>query len=88
MRIVWNGQRALALAAVAALTGCGGGDSGPSQSPAVIVKTPTKSGDAQSGTVGEALPNGLKVIVTRELSGSASDWIHGINCPRTSVTSI
>jgi len=77
MRIVWNGQRALALAAVAALAGCGGGDSGPSQSPAVIVKTPTKSGDAQSGVVGEALPNGLKVIVTRD----------GVAVPQVEVTS-
>jgi len=51
---------------VAAVGGCGGDDSGPSQSPPVIAKATTKSGDAQVGPVGQALPNVLRVVVTRD----------------------
>ena len=45
---------------------CGGEDQGPSEPPLVIEKTATKSGDLQTGPVGVALGNPLRVMVTRE----------------------
>jgi plastocyanin len=66
MRRFWSLASTLVVAAVLALAGCGGGDSGPSQSPLVIGKATTKSGDAQSGPVGSPLPNDLRVVVTRD----------------------
>jgi len=58
-------QRALALLAAAAVGGCGGGDdSGPSPT-ATIAKTATKSGDAQTGPMGQALPEVLRAVVTQ-----------------------
>jgi plastocyanin len=46
---------------------CGSGDdTGPVQSPAVVAKTTTKSGDLQTGLVGTTLPNVLRVMVTRD----------------------
>lgn len=58
--------RALALAAVVAAAGCGGGETDPSQSPAAVTKPASKSGDQQTGPVGEALPIELRVVVTRD----------------------
>jgi plastocyanin len=47
--------------------GCGsGGDQGPGPSPLVVDKTSTESGDQQTGAVSVALPNALRVIVTRD----------------------
>jgi plastocyanin len=47
--------------------GCGsGGDQGPGPSPLVVDKTSTESGDQQTGPVSVALPNALRVIVTRD----------------------
>ena len=55
------------LAAVVAGGACGSGsDGGPSQSPLVIAKTATKSGDAQAGLPGQTLPSALRVVVTRD----------------------
>lgn len=59
--------RMLGVMAMALGAACGSGDdTGPVQSPAVVAKTTTKSGDLQSGLVGTALPNVLRVVVTRE----------------------
>jgi hypothetical protein len=46
--------------------GCGGDDQGPSDIPVVIVKSPVKSGDVQTGPVGLPLGNQLRVLVTRD----------------------
>ena len=47
--------------------GCGsGGDQGPTPSPLVVDKTSAESGDQQTGPVSAALPNPLRVIVTRD----------------------
>jgi plastocyanin len=45
---------------------CGGEDQGPGQSPLVIEKPATKSGDQQTGPVGVALGNPLRVLITRD----------------------
>lgn len=69
------------LAAVAAGGACGSGDdSGPTQSPLVIAKTATKSGDAQVGLPGQPLPSALRIVVTRDAvpeSGVAVTWSTG-----------
>ncbi len=46
--------------------GCGGGDSNPNPSPLVLARAPTSSGDQQTGPVSNALPNDLRVLVTRD----------------------
>lgn len=62
----WKGIAA-ALGVVAAVGACGsGGDTGPTQSPPVIAKAPTKSGDGQTGPIGQVLPNDLRIVVTRD----------------------
>jgi plastocyanin len=58
--------RMLGVMAMVLGAACGGDDTGPVQSPAVVAKTATKSGDSQTGLVGTALPNTLRVIVTRD----------------------
>jgi plastocyanin len=58
-----------ALAATAAALGvgaCGDDNAQPAESPLVITKAPTKSGDQQIGRPGEALPSALRVVVTRD----------------------
>ena len=61
----WKGIAAVLGAA--AVGACGsGGDTGPTQSPLVIAKAATKSGDAQTGPIGQALPNDLRIVVTRD----------------------
>jgi plastocyanin len=45
---------------------CSGDDRGPSEPPLVIEKPATKSGDQQTGPVGVALGNPLRVLITRE----------------------
>ena len=55
------------LIAATAGAACGSGsDAGPAQSPLVIAKAATKSGDAQTGPVSQALPSSLRVVVTRD----------------------
>lgn len=63
-----NWKRIAAAVGAAAVVGaCGsGGDTGPTQSPLVIAKAATKSGDAQTGPIGQALPNDLRIVVTRD----------------------
>ena len=58
--------RILGVMAMALGTACGSDDTGPVQSPPVVAKTTTKSGDLQTGLVGTALPNTLRVVVTRD----------------------
>lgn len=73
MHIRWGtclGTAALVLAG----GGCGGGDTGPSQSAPAIAKASTKSGDQQTGLVGTPLFNGLRVVVTRD-GNPASDVV-------------
>jgi plastocyanin len=56
-----------AIAAAVAMAACGGDNSSnPAQSPLVITKAQTKSGDQQTGRPGEALPAALRVVVTRD----------------------
>lgn len=54
---------------VAALAGCGGDNGGPNgpnnPDPLVLAKAPAPNGDAQTGTVGAALPEEVRVRVTR-----------------------
>jgi plastocyanin len=56
----------LSLTLVALGSCYGGGDSGPSDLPVTIAKAPTKSGDGQTGVVGEALFSPLQVLITRD----------------------
>jgi plastocyanin len=53
---------------------CGGDDKGPSESPLVIEKPATKSGDQQTGPVGVALGNPLRVLITRD-----GEPVEGVN---------
>ncbi|HEX5004201.1 MAG TPA: Ig-like domain-containing protein [Gemmatimonadales bacterium] len=55
------------VAAMLALTACSGSDGGGGPAPpaVVVVKAPV-SGDAQTGTVGTALANPIRVLVTRD----------------------
>lgn len=53
---------ALALVAL----GCQGDDQGPSDTSRVLAKSPVKSGDLQTGPVGEPLGNKLQVLVTND----------------------
>jgi plastocyanin len=73
--------RILGVTAMVLGAACGSGDdTGPVQSPPVIAKTATKSGDLQTGLVGTALPNVLRVMVTRDgepASGVPVAWSTG-----------
>ena len=78
-----GGRRTWVLGVMAVLlaAACGsGGDTGPGQSRPVVAKAPTKSGDLQTGVVGQALPSDLRVVVTRDgepASGLAVTWSTG-----------
>jgi hypothetical protein len=61
-----GGRRTWVLGVMGALLAAACGDSGPGQSPPVVAKTETQSGDLQVGFVGQALPNALRVVVTRD----------------------
>lgn len=59
---------------------CGGEDRGPSETPLVIEKPATKSGDQQTGPVGVALGNPLRVLITRDgepVEGENVTWSAG-----------
>jgi plastocyanin len=59
------------IACVTAAAGCGGsdGDGGneppPPEDPLVVQQAPESDGDAQTGPVGEALPEPLRILITR-----------------------
>ena len=72
----------IALAAtVLVLAGCGGGDSGPGQSPLVVAKATTGgNGDAQTGEPGDVLKEPLRVVITRDgqpVADEDVDWDTG-----------
>jgi hypothetical protein len=59
---------------------CGGDDQGPAESPLVIEKPATKSGDQQTGPVGVALGSPLRVLITRDgepVEGVDVSWSAG-----------
>jgi len=59
---------------------CSDDDQGPGQSPLVIEKPATKSGDQQTGPVGTALGNPLRVLITRDgepVEGEDVEWSVG-----------
>ena len=56
---------------------CSSDDQGPSEPPLVVEKPATKSGDGQTGPVGMALGNPLRILITREgepVGGVAVSW--------------
>lgn len=78
MRRSGIGFLAAGVAAAAFGIACNGGDDqGPGQSPLVIEKPATKSGDMQTGPVSTPLGNPLRVLVTRDgepVEGVNVDW--------------
>lgn len=59
---------------------CSGDDEGPGESPLVIQKPATKSGDLQFGPVGTPLGNPLRVLITRDgepVEGVDVEWSAG-----------
>ncbi len=57
----------LAILTLVLAGACGSGDdTGPGESRPVLAKTASKSGDEQSGLLGQVLPNALRVVVTRD----------------------
>ena len=66
----WTTRRLSAAVCLLALFGCGGSDddggSGPPpEDPLQVQAAPTSSGDGQSGPPGAALPEDLRVVITR-----------------------
>ena len=60
--------------------GCGGDEQGPGESPLVVEKPATKSGDLQTGPVGVALGNPLRILITRDgepVEGVNVSWAAG-----------
>lgn len=77
-------RRGLGLLAVGTVVGlgagCSGDDQGPGESPLVIEKPATKSGDQQTGPVETALGNPLRVLITRDgepVEGVDVEWSAG-----------
>jgi plastocyanin len=67
MRLIRNSTGM--MVALAALAACGGSDSGTNPPPPpqlAVAKAPSASGDAQSGVVGSALANPIRVRVTED----------------------
>jgi plastocyanin len=66
----WTTRRLGAAVCLLALFGCGGDDDGgsgppPDEDPLEVAAAPTSSGDGQTGPPGEALPEQLRVVITR-----------------------
>ena len=61
-----RGTGLLVVGTLVWLVACSDDDQGPSQSPLVIEKPATKSGDQQTGPVSTALGNPLRVFITRD----------------------
>ena len=61
--VLWRG---VSVAAVVALLGGGCGNDSEPEAPLLVERTPTESGDMQTADAGAALPNPLRVLVTRE----------------------
>lgn len=80
MRRSGIGLLALGMSLVGLGAACSAEDQGPGQSPLVIEKPATKSGDQQTGPVGVALGNPLRVVITRDgepVEGVDVDWAAG-----------
>jgi plastocyanin len=85
-----------AAACSLALLGCGGDDNGgsgpPPEDPLVVAATSTASGNGQTGPVSEALPEPLRVVITRASepeAGVSVAWATtggGSLAPTSSVT--
>lgn len=60
------GSILLGLAVALIGLGCQGDDQGPSETSRVLEKSPVKSGDLQTGPVGQPLGNKLQVLVTND----------------------
>ena len=78
----WSEIGLLMLGASSALLaiGCSADDQGPVESPLVIEKPATKSGDRQTGPVSLALGNPLRVLITRDgepVEGVGVSWSAG-----------
>ena len=74
-----RGVRLLVIGTLAWVGACGD-DQGPAQSPMLIEKPATKSGDQQTGPVGPALGNPLRVLITRDgtpVEGVDVEWSAG-----------
>ncbi|HJR51458.1 MAG TPA: plastocyanin/azurin family copper-binding protein [Gemmatimonadales bacterium] len=66
----WTTRRLGAAVCLLALIGCGGDDSGgsgppPDEDPLEVAATPTANGNGQTGPPGAALPEALRVVITR-----------------------
>jgi plastocyanin len=61
-----NGRSWVAGVLVALAAACGSGDNTAPDARPIVAKATTKSGDLQTGLVGLALPNDLRVVVTRD----------------------
>ena len=75
-----RGVPTLILATLVWLGTACGDDQGPGQSPLVLEKPATKSGDQQTGPIGTALGNPLRVLITRDgepVEGVDVDWSAG-----------
>jgi plastocyanin len=72
----YSAGRALAMGSLVVLMGwgCSGNDNAPN-TPPVLAKAPTNSGDLQTGATGEGLGNPLRVLVTRDGIPSAGDTV-------------
>jgi plastocyanin len=71
----WRGVGVLFLGSSVWLgAACSGDDQGPSEPPLMVEKPATKSGDGQTGSVGTALGNPLRVYITRD-----GEPVEGVN---------
>ncbi|HEY7614150.1 MAG TPA: plastocyanin/azurin family copper-binding protein [Gemmatimonadales bacterium] len=93
----WMNRWLGVVACSVALVGCGGDDDNggngpPPEDPLVVAATPTASGNGQTGPVGEALAEPLRVVITRASepqSGVSVAWATtggGSLAPTSSVT--
>jgi plastocyanin len=68
MRNAWPALTLLGIViALPLTTSCGGGGgSSPNPSPLVVAKAPAPNGDQQTGPASQALPEALRIVVTRD----------------------
>ena len=72
----YSAGRALAMGSPVVLMGWGcSGDNNSPNTPPVLAKAPTKSGDQQTGAPDETLGSPLRVLVTRDNIPSAGDTV-------------
>lgn len=61
-----RGSRVAGVLVALLAAACGSGDNTAPDARPIVAKATTKSGDLQTGPVGEALPNDLRVVVIRD----------------------